>query len=93
MPAAIGNPEAAILEECVANCDVVSLRVCITRFVTSVNVDLVTFSTAVHLTSIQPLYDRYASECTPFVLINSECTPFVPLQTSGGRPFPQLDQI
>ena len=28
MPAAKGNPEAAIIEECVANRDAVTLRVC-----------------------------------------------------------------
>ena len=29
IPAAKGNPEAAIVEECVANCDAVTLRVCV----------------------------------------------------------------
>jgi hypothetical protein len=28
--AAMGNPEAAVVEECVANCDAVLLMVCIT---------------------------------------------------------------
>ena len=63
-PAPIGNPEAAIVEECVPNCDAVSLRVCIAWAVTSLNDDLVAFSIAVHLTSIQPLYDRDAKPAT-----------------------------
>ena len=58
-PAATGNPEADPVE-CVANCDAVSLRVCITSVVTFANVDLVASSIVVHLTSIQPLYDRNA---------------------------------
>ena len=49
MPAAKGNPEAAIVEECVANYDAVSLM---------------EVSIAVHLTSIQPLYDRNARPAT-----------------------------
>ena len=63
MPAPIGNPEAAI-EECVANFDAVSLRVCIARVVTFANIDLMATSIAVHLTSIQPLYDRNAKPAT-----------------------------
>ena len=63
MPAAKGNPEAELVE-CVANCDAVSLRVCIAWAVTSVNDDLVAFSIAVHLTFIQPLYDGYAKPAT-----------------------------
>ena len=56
----MGNPEAAIVEECVTNCDAVLLRVCIAWVVTFANVDLVAISIAVHFTSIQPLYDKYA---------------------------------
>ena len=59
MPAATGNPEADPVG-CVANYDAVSLRVCITSVVTFANVDLVASSIVVHLTSIQPLYDRNA---------------------------------
>ena len=63
MPAAKGNPEA----EYVANCDAVLLRVCITWVVTLANVDLVAFSIAVHLTSIQLLYDKYAKPNNPTI--------------------------
>ena len=63
MPAAKGNPEAELVE-CVANCDAVSLRVCIAWVITFANVDLVAISIAVHLTSIQPLYDRNAKPAT-----------------------------
>ena len=66
IPAAMGNPEAAI-EECIANCDALSLRVCIAGsrwVVTFCNVDLIEISIAVHLTSIQPVYDRNAKPAT-----------------------------
>jgi hypothetical protein len=59
----LGNPEAAI-EECAANSDAVSLRVCIAWVVTFANIDLVATSIAVHLKSIQPLYDRNAKPAT-----------------------------
>jgi hypothetical protein len=50
MPAAEANPEAAIVEECVANCDAVSLRVCNAWLVTLANANLAPLSIAVHLT-------------------------------------------
>ena len=43
-----------MVEECVANCDAVSLRVRIASVITFDNIDLVATSIAVHLTSIQP---------------------------------------
>jgi hypothetical protein len=63
-PAAMGDPEAAIVEECVANSDPVSSRVRIGSVVTFANIDLVATSIAVHLTSIQPLYARNAKPAT-----------------------------
>jgi hypothetical protein len=44
MPADKGNPEAAIVEECVANCDAVSLRVCNAWVVAFANANLAPFS-------------------------------------------------
>ena len=55
MPAAMGDPEVTIVEECVASP---------ARAVTLADADLVAFSIAVHLTSIQPLYDRNAKPAT-----------------------------
>jgi hypothetical protein len=63
MPAPIGNPEAAI-EECVANCDAVLLSACTACPTTLVNVVLIAFSISIHLTSIQPLYDRNPKPAT-----------------------------
>ena len=55
MPAPMGDPEVTIVEECVASP---------ARAVTLADADLVAFSIAVHLTSIQPLYDRNAKPAT-----------------------------
>ena len=60
MPTANGNPEAANIEECVANCDAVTLRVCNAWVVIFANANLALFSIAIHLTSIQPLYAKNA---------------------------------
>ena len=49
MPAAKGNPEDAIAEECVEIWDAVLLTVCISWVVTFVNANLVPLSIAVHL--------------------------------------------
>jgi hypothetical protein len=62
MPAAKGNPEAAIVEECDANCDAVSLRVCNAWVVTFANANLAPFSIAVHLTSTKPCMTETLSQ-------------------------------
>jgi hypothetical protein len=58
-PAAIGNPEAATVEECAANCDAVLLSAWTACPATFVNVVLVAFSISTHFTSIHHLYERY----------------------------------
>jgi hypothetical protein len=60
----MGDPEVAIVEECVANCDAVLLNACTGCPTTLVNVVLVAFSISIHFTSIHPLYDRYARPAT-----------------------------
>ena len=60
----MGDPEVAIVEECVANCDAVLLSACTACPTTLVNVVLVAFSISIHFTSIHPLYDRYARTAT-----------------------------
>ena len=60
VPTARGNPENALSEECIANCDVVSLSACTICPSTVDNVVIVAFSISNHFTSIHPLYDRYA---------------------------------
>jgi hypothetical protein len=63
-PAAIGDPEVTIVEECVANCDAVLLSASTICPSILVNVVLVAFSISIHFTSIHPLYDRYARPAT-----------------------------
>ena len=64
IPTARGNPENALSEECIANCDAVSLSACTICPSTVDNVVIVAFSISNHFTSIHPLYDRYASPAT-----------------------------
>jgi hypothetical protein len=58
--AAIGNPDAAIVDGCDANCVAVLLSALTTCSYAFVNVFLVAFSIFTHFTSIHPVYDRYA---------------------------------
>jgi hypothetical protein len=64
MPAANGNPEGAIAEECVEICDAVLFTVCIHWVDTFANANLMPLSIAVHLISIQPLCARNAKLAT-----------------------------
>ncbi|MGB6532081.1 MAG: hypothetical protein WBF33_28570, partial [Candidatus Nitrosopolaris sp.] len=63
-PAATGNPEAGIVEKCVANCDAVLLSTYTACPTTFVNVFLVAFSISIHFMSIHHLYDMYARPAT-----------------------------
>jgi hypothetical protein len=56
----MGDPEVAIVAECVASCDAVLLSACTAGPTTLVNVVLAAFSISIHFMSIHPLYDRYA---------------------------------
>jgi hypothetical protein len=60
----MGDPEVAILEECVTNCDAVLLSASTVCPATLVSVVLVAFSISIHFRSTHPLYDIYFRPAT-----------------------------